>query len=135
MMVLRLLWRWQWYLEETTHTHIVLGGLLSDGGLGSGGGSGGSGGGSSGGGALAGLDVVLELLAVELLEGVLGLEGQGQEVLEGIDDQVGEAGGGGDAGTQGEGGDVVDSLQEALLEGLVGDGEVLGGEDDTAVPD
>ena len=105
--------------KEVSHVDVfllLLGLLLLDGG-GSGGTGGGAGSGASSGGALE---------SISLLEGVVGAERGGGEVLEGVEHEV--LGGARDniAGAEGEGGDVLGGALEDFEDGLLGDGEDLG---------
>lgn len=67
------------------------------------------------------------LVHLGLLEGVLGLDGDGEDLLEGADHQVRDSGLGGVVHSQRDGGDLGDSVEELGQEVVLGQIQDLGG--------
>jgi len=115
--------------EKVTHVDIVLGllNLL----LLLGGSSGGTGRSSSGngGGSSSGCK------AISLLETEAGSHGSACEVLEGVEHHVVDGSLIGNTSGEGDGSNVLGVLAESLKDGVMGDGENLGGVDLTVVED
>lgn len=121
--------------ETSSHIVLLLFLLLLLGGSGSGGGSSSGGGGRGGGSGVSfGVgDHVLDLLG--LLDGVVSSNGDGHDVLVGVDEQVGEGSNGGEVDVERKGGNAGNSGGNALDDELVGDVEDLGLENISVVVD
>jgi len=120
-------------LEKIESIHLFLLRALLN--WGSGGGNWGGSGGSRGSNGI-GLRVLNTLLqSLSLLENVVGSEGNGNEVLVGVQDDVREGREGWVVKTEGEGGNVGNSSGEGLEEILWGGREELGVVDNTFVID
>jgi len=116
--------------EETTHIDVLLGLLLLNSLLGGGGGaSSGDGGAGSGGGSSSGSETI------SLLEAEAGSHGSAGEVLEGVQHHVVDGSLVSNTSGQRDGSDVLGVFSERLEDGIVGDGENLGGVDLTVVKD
>ncbi|RNF04303.1 hypothetical protein TraAM80_05217 [Trypanosoma rangeli] len=127
-------------LEQSSHAEVIIIFLVLRLGGSSSRGSGGGGGGGRGSSIsrtttkLALQSGLAQVLAVELVEFVLGGHRDAEEVLEGVHDHVWQRGRRRDASTQRHRGDAADAVQKELLYDFVGDREILTEEQNTTVP-